>query len=213
MRNLRVGKLCFTVFISLLLSACVTSLLIGNRLQANLLGALIEPLVGFNPNEVDFFEVPMVKNRMTALLGDKYEPTMKLLRTAQEIKKEGVLYYVASRYLPKEMTEATDKAAMVWNSSTNQMAVMLIKNGMPEVISEQAENAKQKLIPTLPSELQTAYDKAKQVHEQVQQTKSIIQAPDKILENAAQTLQPDALLEDLEKTSVSSEAPSSDASP
>lgn len=71
MRKLCVGKLCFTVFLSLLLSACVTSLLIGNRLQANLLGALIEPLVGFNPNEVDFYEVPMVKNRMTALLGDK----------------------------------------------------------------------------------------------------------------------------------------------
>lgn len=184
MRKLCVGKLCFTVFLSLLLSACVTSLLIGNRLQANLLGALLEPLVGFNPNEVDFYEVPLVKNRMTALLGDKYEPTMKLLRTAQEIKKEGVLYYVASKYLPEEVSEAAESAGVVWNSSTNQMAVMLIKNGVPEVISEQAENAKQKLAPTLPSELQTAYNNAKKLHEQVEQATSIIQAPEQLLDKA-----------------------------
>lgn len=153
-------------------------------IQANLLGPLLEPLVGFNPNEVDFYEVPLVKNRMTALLGDKYEPTMKLLRTAQEIKKEGVLYYVASKYLPEEVSEAAESAGVVWNSSTNQMAVMLIKNGMPEAISEQAENVKQKLTPTLPSELQTAYNNAKKLHEQVQQATSIIQAPEQLLDKA-----------------------------
>lgn len=110
---------------------------------------------------------------------------MKLLRTAQEIKKEGVLYYVASRHLPEEVSAATDKAAMVWNSSTNQMAVILVKNGVAEVVSEQAENAKQKLTPTLPSELQTAYNNAKKLHEQAEQATSVIQAPERLLDNAS----------------------------
>lgn len=85
---------------ALLLSACVSSLLVGNQLQSRLMWAFIEPLVGFNPNEINFFEAPLVKDRMTTLLGDKYEPAMRLLRTANQIQQEGALYYVASRYAP-----------------------------------------------------------------------------------------------------------------
>ena len=48
----------------------------------------------------------------------------------------------------------------------------------------QAENAKQKLAPTLPSELQTAYNNAKKLHEQVEQATSIIQAPEQRLDKA-----------------------------
>jgi len=130
--------------------------------------------VGFDPNEVKFFEAPIIKDRMTALLGEKYEPTMKLLRTAQEIQQEGALFYVASRYAPTQVQSITDKAGMVWNADTNQMAVVLIKDGVPEIFSEQAasvkgkidsakekiDSAKEKITPKLPAELQRAYDKA-----------------------------------------------------
>lgn len=122
--------------------------------------SLLKPLVGFDPNEVNLLENPMIKGRMTALLGDKYEPAMKLLRTAQEIQQEGALFYVASRYAPPKVQEITDKAAMVWNADTNQMAVMLIKDGAPEIFSEQIEGAKKAITPVLPKEVQTAYDHA-----------------------------------------------------
>src|SRR5690606_28352077 len=116
--------------------------------------SFLKPLVGFDPNSVNFFEAPIIKNRMTAILGDKYEPTMKLLRTAQEIQQEGALFYVASRYAPAQAQAITDKAGLVWNSQTNQLAVMLIQGGKPEIFSEQIADAKEALTPALPKELQ-----------------------------------------------------------
>jgi len=52
---------------------------------------------------------------------------------------------------------------MVWNADTNQMAVMVIKDGVPEIFSEQIEGAKEKITPVLPKELKTAYDTAQAV--------------------------------------------------
>jgi hypothetical protein len=151
------------------LAACVSSLLIGNQLQSKLMWSLLKPLVGFDPNEVNLFEAPIIKNRMTAMLGDKYEPTMKLLRTAQSVQQEGALFYVASRFAPSPIKEITDKAAMVWNADTNQMAVLLIKDGTPEIISEQIEGSKQAIIPVLPTELQQAYEQAKAVKNAIEE--------------------------------------------
>lgn len=162
---MRTTKIIAALLISLMLSACVSSLLIGNQVQSKLMWTFLKPLVGFDPNEVKFFEAPIIKDRMTAMLGDKYEPTMKLLRTAQEIQQEGALFYVASRYAPTQVQAVTDKAGMVWNSQTNQMAVMLIKDGKPEIFSEQIEGAKEAITPLFPQELQNAYSKAKAVQE------------------------------------------------
>jgi hypothetical protein len=146
---------------TLLLSACVSSLLVGNQLQSRLMWAFMEPLVGFNPNEINFFEAPIIKDRMTALLGDKYEPTMKLLRTANQIQQEGALYYVASRYAPQEARAVVDAAGLVWNADTNQMAIMLVQDGVPNLLAEQSENAATQLIePALPTGLKTVYDQA-----------------------------------------------------
>ena len=172
--------------VCLCLTACVSSLLIGNKVQSKLMWSFLKPLVGFDPNEVNLFETPMIKNRMTKLLGDKYEPTMKLLRTAQEIQQEGALFYVASRYAPPKVQAITDKAGMVWNADTNQMAVVLIKDGTPQIFSEQIENAKEKITPTLPKELQNAYDNA------VEKKKELDALKDKI-ENLPETLQEKAL--------------------
>lgn len=180
---MRITKIATIAFICIFLSACVSSLLIGNKLQSKLMWSFLKPLVGFDPNEVNLFETPMIKDRMTALLGDKYEPTMKLLRTAQEIQQEGALFYVASRYAPKEVQSITDKAGMIWNADTNQMAVMLIKDGTPQIFSEQIENAKEKITPVLPKELQTAYDKAQAAKQALEEKQKALDNLQKIIEN------------------------------
>ena len=185
---MRITKLASIAFICIFLSACVSSLLIGNQLQSKLMWSFLKPLVGFDPNEVNLFETPMVKDRMTALLGDKYEPTMKLLRTAQAIQQEGALFYVASRYAPPQVQEITDKAAMVWNADTNQMAVMLIKDGTPEIISEQIEGAKQAITPVLPKELQTAYTKAQAAKKAIEEKQKALQDIQKIVENPVEAV-------------------------
>ena len=180
---MRTTKFISIAFMCIFLSACVSSLLIGNQLQSKLMWSFLKPLVGFDPNEVNLFETAMVKNRMTSLLGDKYEPTMKLLRTAQTIQQEGALFYVASRYAPPQVQEITDKAAMVWNADTNQMAVMLIKDGTPEIISEQIEGAKQTITPVLPKELQSAYDQAKAAKNALDERQKALLNAQKIVEN------------------------------
>lgn len=180
---MRTSKFLSIACICFFLSACVSSLLIGNQMQSKLMWSFLKPLVGFDPNEVNLFETPMVKDRMTALLGDKYEPTMKLLRTAQEIQQEGALFYVASRYAPPKVQAITDKAAMVWNADTNQMAVMLIKDGTPEIISEQVEGAKQAITPVLPKELQAAYDKAQATKKAIEEKQKALLDVQKMVEN------------------------------
>ncbi len=165
---MRISRVIAVLLISLSLTACVSSLLIGNQLQSKLMWSFLKPLVGFDPNEVNFFEAPIIKDRMTAILGDKYEPTMKLLRTAQEIQQEGALFYVASRYAPAQVQAVTDKAGLVWNSQTNQMAVMLIKDGKPEIFSEQIAGAKEAITPVFPAELQNAYTKAQEFQKTLQ---------------------------------------------
>ncbi len=107
--------------------------------SSQLMWALLTPLVGFDPNRVNLFEQPLLRNRMVALLGERYEPTMRLLRTANELRREGPLFYVVSRYAP--ISEITDKAGMVWNSDTNQLAVALLKGDAAEVLSERIEAA------------------------------------------------------------------------
>lgn len=171
------------------LTACVSSLLIGNKMQSRLMWGFLKPLVGFDPNEVNLFETPMIKNRMTKLLGDKYEPTMKLLRTAQEIQQEGALFYVASRYAPAKVQAITDKAGMVWNADTNQMAVVLIKDGTPQIFSEQIENAKEKITPVLPAELQTAYNKAMDTKKELDALKEKVENTREQIEILPETLQ------------------------
>lgn len=172
---MRVAKFIALSLICISLTACVSSLIFGNQAQSKLMWALLKPLVGFDPNEVNLFETPMIKNRMTKLLGNKYEPTMKLLRTAQEIQKEGALFYVSSRYAPPKFQEITDKAAMVWNADTNQMAVLLIKDGTPEIISEQMDKTKQTITPVLPVELQTAYNKAVEKNKELEKIKNHVE--------------------------------------
>ncbi len=112
---------------------------------------LLKPLVGLDPNDVGLFEQPLIKNRMQELLGKNYDTTLSLLKTADKIQQEGPLIYLVSTYTP--VPEMAEKAGLVWNSDTNQMAVMLMKGGAPSVFSEQFSNQAQKLVPSWPKEL------------------------------------------------------------
>lgn len=120
----------------LLLAGCLAPALLMPS-SSQLMWALLKPLVGFDPNEVNLFEQPIVRNRMVALLGPNYDTTMQLLRTANELRKEGPLFYVVSRYTP--VPEMAQKAGLVWNSETNQMAVALMKGDVTEVFAEKIE--------------------------------------------------------------------------
>ena len=124
------------VALCLLLAGCLAPALLMPS-SSQLMWALLKPLVGFDPNEVNLFEQPIVRNRMVALLGPNYDTTMQLLRTANELRKEGPLFYVVSRYTP--VPEMAQKAGLVWNSETNQMAVALMKGDVTEVFAEKIE--------------------------------------------------------------------------
>lgn len=133
-----------------MLNACVAPLLLISP-QGQMMWALLNPLVGLNPNDVGLFEQPLIKDRMESLLGTNYDTTMSLLKTADKIQREGPLFYVVSTYTP--LPELAEKAGLVWNSDTNQMAVMLLTDGTSKIISEQLTNQVEKVVPSWPKEL------------------------------------------------------------
>ena len=134
---MHVRRLLKVLLVSLLLSGCVAPLLAGA--QSQLMWALLKPLVGFDPNEVNLFEQPLIKDRMQPLLGEHYGTAVTLLKTADEIQQEGPLFYVLSNN--KVTGPLADKAGFVWNSQTNQMAVLLQQQGKSAVFSEPLANA------------------------------------------------------------------------
>jgi hypothetical protein len=117
--------------LSLLLSGCVAPLLAMG--QGQLMWALLKPMVGLDPNNSNLLEQPLIKTRMTGLLGPNYDTTVKLLRTASELQQEGPLFYLASRYDPQQGPE---RASLVWNSQTNQMAALLNNGEQTRVFTE-----------------------------------------------------------------------------
>ncbi|MFO6423996.1 hypothetical protein [Motilimonas sp. KMU-193] len=120
--------------------------------QGQLMWALLKPLVGLDPKEVNLLKQPIIESRMAPLLGEHYNTAIALLDTANEIQQQGPLYYLISNYTP--VPELADKAGLVWNADTNQMAVMLITGGSPTVFAEQVLNQQmEQVVPTWPTEL------------------------------------------------------------
>ena len=145
---MRIMPLLKAACLSLMLSACVAPLLMMSP-TSQLMWALLKPLVGFDPNEANLFEQPLIKDRMTAMLGPNYDNTMQLLKTANELQQEGPLFYVVSRYAP--VPDVAKQAGMVWNADTNQLSVMLQKgDGATQVFGENLTAA----TPTWPSAMQ-----------------------------------------------------------
>lgn len=142
----------------LFLGGCVAPVLLMPS-SSQIIWALLKPIVGFDPNTVNLWEQPAIKTRMTAFLGEKYQPVMQLVRTANELKQEGPLFYVVSRYTP--VPEIADKAGLVWNKDTNQFAALLHKDGVTQILTEKLQTAvenrataeMQKVLPKWPAEL------------------------------------------------------------
>jgi hypothetical protein len=145
--------LCLLIF----LNGCAVPLLLMSP-QGQLLWALMKPMVGLDPNDVGLFEQPLIKGRMQSILGPHYDNTMKILATADEIQQQGPLYYVISNHSP--IPEVAEKAGFVWNAENNQMAVMLLTGGSPQVFAEKLIKDKVKA---------TADDKVQEVKEEVRQ--------------------------------------------
>lgn len=159
MRTMCIRRLVLLTLMGCLLTGCLTQILVSAGKEV--MWRLLTPMVGFDPNKTNLFEQPLIKDRMTAFLGPQYEPVISLLKTADELQKEGPLFYVVSRYTP--VPEIADKAGFVWNSDTNQMAVMLVTGGSPTIIAEkllekQVDAKTAELIPQWPAELQGILD-------------------------------------------------------
>lgn len=142
----------------LLLTGCVAPVLLMPS-SGQIIWALLKPIVGFDPNTVNLWEQPVIKQRMTGFLGENYQPVMQLVRTANQLKQEGPLFYVVSRYTP--VPEIADKAGLVWNKDTNQFAALLHKDGVSQILTEKLQTAVenrataevQKRLPAWPAEL------------------------------------------------------------
>ncbi|HQQ63834.1 MAG TPA: hypothetical protein PLF22_09700 [Pseudomonadales bacterium] len=155
----RAKKIFLVATLAGLLTACVAPLLVNAGSQ--LILAILQPMVGLDPNQQNLFEQPIIKNRMVALLGPQYEPVLQLLKTADKVQREGPLFYVVSRYTP--VPQLAEKAGFVWNSETNQMAVMLVTGGSPTVLAEkilanQVSRKVAEVTPQWPTELKSILD-------------------------------------------------------
>jgi len=123
-----------------LLSGCFAPALLLPS-PGQLMWALLKPMVGLDPNAVGLFDQPLVRERMTALLGARYDTVVGLLQTADALQQEGPLFFVVSRYTP--VPQLAQKAGLVWNADTNQMAVALLEGDVVKVFSERATRAAQ----------------------------------------------------------------------
>ncbi|WP_371319599.1 hypothetical protein [Oceanimonas pelagia] len=128
---MRLSALFKAALLSLTLSACVAPLLAMGPGQ--LMWALLKPMVGLDPNTTNLFEQPVIKTRMTSLLGPHYDTTVSLLRTAGELQQEGPLFYLVSRAAQQP---GADKAGLVWNADSNQMSVLLSADDQTRVFTE-----------------------------------------------------------------------------
>lgn len=130
---LRGRTLVLALLAVLLLSGCLGQLVAAATKEV--LFRLLVPMVGLDPNETRLFQQPIIRDRLQAFLGPQYEPVVALLGTAEELQREGPLFYVVSRYTP--VPEFAEQAGFVWDADANRMAVMLVTGGSPTVIAEQ----------------------------------------------------------------------------
>ncbi len=157
MRTMRMRSALKVAALGVLLTGCIApALLIPGPRQ--LMWALLKPLVGFDPNAVNLFEQPIVKQRMTSLLGPHYDTAMQLLETADKLEQEGPLFFIVSRYTP--IPQIAEKAGLVWNADTNQMAVAVLKGDGVKVFSEAIERAAAAKIESIETAAQVTVDNA-----------------------------------------------------
>lgn len=171
----------------MLLQGCVAPALMLSP-QSQLMWALLKPMVGLDPKEVNLFKQELIRSRLQPLLGQHYETAVQLLETADQIQQEGPLFYVASKYTP--LPQVAEKAGFVWNSDTNQMAVLLVSGGAPQIFAEKLNDQVAAQVPAWPKELAdyTDPDKLKQkaLAQASQQADAVLPDEVKQLKNQAE---------------------------
>lgn len=171
----RICKNCIVLIsvslVALILSSCVAPALMLAP-QSQLMWALLKPMVGLDPKEANLFRQPLIQSRLEPLLGNHYGGAVQLLETADKIQQEGPLFYVVSKYTP--VPELAEKAGFVWNSETNQMAVLLVSGGAPQVFAEKLNSEIAQQVPVWPSELSDYTDPTKIRQQALSQAKSQI---------------------------------------
>jgi chemotaxis protein histidine kinase CheA len=185
-----------------MLGACVTPALLLSP-QSQLMWALLKPMVGLDPNEMNLLEQPLIKNRMQPLLGEHYDTAVTLLKTADKVQQEGPLFYLVSNHTP--IPQMAEKAGFVWNSETNQMAVMLVSGGAPLVFAEQLNNQAAKVVPSWPADLADYTDPVKLKQKALQKATSEASGQlglDSSQQNLATAVLGGAKVEDLAKTKI-----------
>ena len=158
---MRTARFFLPAILCLTLTACVSSLLIGSQLQNRLMWALLKPLVGFDPNQVNLFEIPQVQDRMRGLLGESYQPAVDLLRTADRIQQEGALIYVTSRVLEEVIAVPLPPEASVVREQVEQVQAA---REQVEAVREQVEQAHE--------QVEAVKEQVVEVKEQVQVVRS-----------------------------------------
>jgi len=184
-------RLSLLLIAALLLSACVAPALLLSP-QGQLMWAMIKPMVGLDPKEVNLFEQPLIKNRLEPLLGEHYQTAVALLNTADEIQQQGPLFYVASKYTP--LPQLAEKAGFVWNAETNQMAVLISKGGATKIFAEAVEKKAKTVLPVWPDELvdyaKMASNPEKLLQQQLEQQKQqLLEQPQQQLQQLQQLQQ------------------------
>lgn len=167
--KVRYGAL--TLLLTLFLVSCVAPALILAP-QSQLMWALLKPMVGLDPKEANLFKQPIIQSRLEPLLGNHYAGAVQLLETADKIQQEGPLFYVVSKYTP--VPELAEKAGFVWNSETNQMAVLLVSGGAPQIFAEKLNSEIAQQVPIWPAELSDYTDPAKLKLQALEQAKQQI---------------------------------------
>lgn len=152
-----------------MLQGCVAPALLLSP-QSQLMWALLKPMVGLDPKEVQLFKQELVRSRLQPLLGQHYQTAVTLLETADQIQQEGPLFYVASRYTP--LPDVAEKAGFVWNSETNQMAVLLVSGGAPQIFAEKLNQQVAQQVPAWPTELAEYTDPDKLKQKALQQARA-----------------------------------------
>lgn len=178
------ARLSLLFLAAFLLSACVAPALLLSP-QGQLMWAVMKSMVGLDPKEVNLFEQTIVKKRLEPLLGEQYQTAVTLLNTANEIKQQGPLFYVASTYTP--LPQLAEKAGFVWNAETNQMAVLISKGGVTQIFTEAVEKKAKTVLPVWPDELVDYANMASKPEQLLQQ--QLEQQKQQLLEQPQQQLQ------------------------
>jgi len=155
----------------ILLSLAVTACSFLQDTQSSLISNAFDKYLGKSAAEAKIFENALVEHRMEDMLGDRYQHTVDMLNTAKTIEKEGPMFYAIS--------EANDKlneqAGFAYNSDTNQMSVVTVKDNVSQLAYEKVNKGAEKITPPLPKAFESLMNPKKALNNAANEAKDKLQ--------------------------------------